>query len=208
MRAALPPDEDERLKALYAYNILDTPAEQAYDDIVQLASLICGTPIAVMTLIDKDRQWFKSIVGLDAKETPREVAFCSHAILNPAQVLVVPDATQDKRFSDNPLVTGEPGIRFYAGSPLLSHEGHPLGVLCVIDRKPMILSDDKIQALRILSRHISVQMELTRRMNDLARFQKLSVGREMDMIRMKTEINDLLIANGKSPRYEVGRKAA
>ena len=208
MKAELPSNEDARVRALRAHNILDTPAERSYDDIVQLAALICGTPIALMTLLEGNRQWFKSKVGLAGSETPRDVSFCAHAILDPTNVLVVPDATKDERFSNNPYVTGDPNVRFYAGTPLVDLEGHALGALCVIDHIPRVMKAEQLEALRILGRHLIVQMELTDNLQKLARFQKMSIGREHDMIRMKSEINDLLRAAGQLPRYPIGLKGA
>lgn len=149
-----------RLQALRSYAVLDTPAEQAYDDIVALASLICGTPIALISLVDEDRQWFKARVGLDAMETPRGQAFCAHAIVNPEQVMEVQDASKDARFAANPLVTGEPGIRFYAGAPLLTPSGSALGTVCVIDRVPRVLTPVMEEALKALSRHVSALLAL------------------------------------------------
>lgn len=162
MRAELPKDEAARLDALRRYAILDTGAEQSYDDLTRLAAHIAGTPIALISLIDEDRQWFKSRVGLDATETPRDQAFCAHAILKPEETMVVPDATRDVRFSGNPLVTGGPGIRFYMGTPLLTPDRQPLGTLCVIDNQPREMEPERVAALEILSRQVVAQFELRR----------------------------------------------
>lgn len=131
----LPPNETKRLDALIRYEILDTPAERTFDDFAFLAATICDTPMAAMSLVDASRQWFKARIGLDAPETPRENAFCAHTILG-QDVMIVEDAASDKRFAENPLVTGEPRIRFYAGAPLLDGKGNALGSICVIDRQP------------------------------------------------------------------------
>jgi hypothetical protein len=161
-RAPTPDDETARLAELQAYDVLDTPPEQQYDDLVDLAAHICEAPIALISLIDEKRQWFKARYGLETRETDRDVAFCAHAILQP-DTFVVEDALGDERFADNPLVTAEPKIRFYAGAPLVNAEGHALGTLCVIDRVPRKLSPDQEKSLRILSRHVMGQLELRRR---------------------------------------------
>ena len=154
MKANLPIDEALRLKALYDLAILDSPREQSFDDIAQVAMQLCNVPVAVVSLVDKDRQWFKSCLGLDATETPRDVAFCAHAILVPNDVLIVEDATKDSRFCDNALVTGAPYIRFYAGAPLITDDGMALGTLCVIDYQPRILSAAQIASLKALARQV------------------------------------------------------
>jgi PAS domain S-box-containing protein len=158
-RTTLPPDESARLATLLSFDILDTPAEAEFDDLTRLASQICETPIALISLIDADRQWFKSRVGLDATQTLRELAFCSHAILG-NDVMEVRNATVDPRFADNPLVIGEPGIRFYAGMPLTASDGHNMGTLCVIDRVPHTLSPMQFGALRTLGKQVVRHMEL------------------------------------------------
>jgi PAS domain S-box-containing protein len=161
MKAPLPSNEEARLKALYEYKILDTAPEQAFDDLTRLASQICETPIAAVSLVDSDRQWFKSKVGLDASETSREVAFCAHTILQ-SDLFVVPDAQQDMRFSNNPLVTSSPQIRFYAGAPLITSEDVAVGSLCAIDYKPRNLTPEQQEALEILGRQVVTQLNLRR----------------------------------------------
>ncbi len=169
---ALPKDEDDRLSALYSYGILDSEAEADFDDLVKLASYITNTPISLITLVDKDRQWFKSKVGLDDNETSREVAFCAHAI-HQDSLMVVPDATKDARFEENPLVTGNPDIRFYAGMPLSTPGGYKLGTLCVIDNKPRELTPEQVSSLEILGNHVMKLMELRRRNEEMKRLGEL-----------------------------------
>jgi GAF domain-containing protein len=160
MKARLPSDEVDRLNTLKRYRILDTTPELRYDDLTLLASKICGTPIAAISLIDADRQWFKSILGLEVKQTSRDVAFCAHAILEANQLLVVEDATQDGRFYNNSLVTGTPGIRAYAGAPLVVAGGHAIGTLCAIDTNPRSFSTSEREALAALGRQVVAQLRV------------------------------------------------
>jgi diguanylate cyclase (GGDEF)-like protein len=157
----IPPNEVERLIDLRALEILDTAFEERFDRITRIAQRIFGVPIALVSLVDEKRQWFKSRVGLDATETSREVSFCAHAILGD-QILQVSDATSDDRFRDNPLVTGDPKIRFYAGCPIESPDGNKLGTLCVIDREPRELDDDDLQALRDLANMVEEEVAAVR----------------------------------------------
>jgi GAF domain-containing protein len=152
-------NEAARVAALDRYAILDTDPEQSFDDLVILASHVCKTPIALLTLVDDHRQWFKSAVGVQVRETPREISFCAHAIQQ-HDLFIVRDALQDPRFKDNPLVTGEPHVRFYAGAPLVTEDGFSLGTLCVGDRQPRDLDEEQKLALTSLSRLALRQMEL------------------------------------------------
>jgi GAF domain-containing protein len=167
MNAPIPNNETERLAALKEYYILDTEAEQTYDDITALAAHICQVPMAMISLVDGERQWFKSKVGMERRETPREVAFCAHAILQ-REPFIVPDAKKDRRFSDNALVTSEPHVRFYVGFPLIDSEGLALGTLCVKDRKPRQLSSAQKQAMQLLARQAIALLESRRVLRHLA----------------------------------------
>ena len=161
MRAQLPDNESQRLAALAEYDILDSLPETAYDDITHLASELCGAPLAAVSLVDENRQWFKAAVGLDVTETPRDIAFCAHALFGP-EVLVIPDARTDARFADNPLVTDNPKFRFYAGAPLVTPGGEVLGTLCVIDHVSRDLSEEQSRSLTALARQVMAQLELRR----------------------------------------------
>jgi GAF domain-containing protein len=160
-KVAAPADESGRLDALRSLKILDTDAEQAFDDLTSLASYICGTPLAAISLVDEDRQWFKSKVGMSTSETSRNIAFCAHTILG-HELFMVSDATQDARFCESPLVTSNPQVRFYAGLPLATSDGHNVGALCVMDRKPRQLNADQIAALASISRLVQSQLEMRR----------------------------------------------
>lgn len=159
-------DEAARLKDLRHYKILDTEPEQSFDDLTLIASQICATPIALITLVDKDRQWFKSTVGVAVQETSRDVSFCAHAIQQQG-VFTVRDALEDARFRENPMVQGNPHIRFYAGSPITTRDGHALGTLCVIDYVPRELTNDQNRALQALQRQVEAQLELRRNIDEL-----------------------------------------
>jgi anti-sigma regulatory factor (Ser/Thr protein kinase) len=159
-------DEEGRLKALRRYRILDTKPERAFDDLTMLASYVCGTPIALITLIDADRQWFKSRIGISMAETSRSVSFCTHAIKQ-RDLYVVPDASKNPTFRDNPFVATENGIRFYAGAPLVTPDGYALGTLCVVDSVPRTLTPEQVEALDALRRQAQAQLELRVNLVDL-----------------------------------------
>jgi two-component system, NtrC family, sensor kinase len=167
----IPKDEKQRLAALHGYDILDTPPEKIFDSITVLASHVCETPIALLVLIDQDRQWFKARVGVRLKETPREFAFCAHTIMQRA-LFIIPDATQDKRFLANPLVASGPQYRFYAGAPLVTPDNRALGTLCVIDKMRRTLTPDQKKDLLALSRLAMTELELRRSLLKERRMKK------------------------------------
>ena len=190
-----PPNEEERLKALQAFEILDTAPELEFDDITKSAAEICDMPIALISLVDKDRQWFKSKQGLDASETPRDVSFCGHAINNPKELFEVQDSTKDPRFHDNPLVTQDPNVIYYLGVPLLTADGHALGTLCVVDHKPRQVSEEAKTALKALSQQVSYKLEFKKQNLELEAInERLRIEIEE---RKKTEV-ELIIARDKA----------
>jgi GAF domain-containing protein len=197
MKAPLPPDEAQRLATLAQYQVLDTPPEEAFDDLTLLASRICQMPIALVSLVDEHRQWFKAKVGMAAAETPRDIAFCAHAILHKDAVFEIHDAQADPRFVDNPLVTGEPQVRYYAGAPLIAPDGRALGALCVMDRTPRTLTAEQSEALRALSRHVVSQMELRRQTRQL---RDEAVEREHAKTLLKEQFDELTASKQETDR--------
>jgi hypothetical protein len=187
MTAPIPQNETKRLKVLWQYEVLDTVPEEVFDDLTELAARICEAPIALISLVDENRQWFKSKIGVTVSETSRDVSFCAYAIAQ-SDLFIVPDATQDKRFASNPLVTSEPKIRFYAGAPLITPDGHALGTLCVIDKVPRELRPEQQQALRILARHVVWQLELRRRSRELVDVRGENRGLKGDLEKARTEL--------------------
>lgn len=180
--AAFPKDETSRLEAVLDYNILDTMPERDFDDITGIASEICQTPIALITLVDADRQWFKSKIGIDVPQLPREFSVCSHAILQPGEVFVIEDASKDERFADHPMAAGPPHVAFYAGACLISPEGYPVGTLCVMDVKPRKLSESQLNMLMALANQVVGQMELRKQMRRLeqANEEAMRVNEELE----------------------------
>ena len=182
-----PANESARLRALDQYRVLDTLPEHQYDDLTRLASYICDTPISLVSLVDRDRQWFKAKVGLKSNETPRDVAFCSHAILGNS-IMQVKDAAQDERFRDNPLVVSDPCIRFYAGAPLITPEGLHIGTMCVIDRRPRELSERQLQMLEVLARQVIELLELRRREMEAKHRQQLLERSQQELERSNSDL--------------------
>src|SRR5215470_9215813 len=199
-------DDKARLQALRRYKILDTEPEKAFDDLTILASHICETPIALISLIDSERQWFKSRVGVNIAETSRELAFCDKAIQQ-SDLFIVPDATKDARFSSNPFVVSEPKIRFYAGAPLKSSDGYPLGTLCVVDMVPRELTDDQQEALLALSRQVQAQFELRKNLQELrlalAERDKAEAERDQTIAELQNALGHVKQLSGLLPACSV-----
>lgn len=211
MTAPIPPDERKRLTVLWQYDILDTVPEEVFDELTDLAAKICSAPMAMISLVDEDRQWFKSKVGLTQRETAREISFCTHAILQD-ELFIVPDATQDPRFAGSPLVTADPHVRFYAGAPLITPDGHALGTLCIMDRVPRQLTADQQQALRVLARHVVSQLELRRHARDLtdARTRGRAVKADLaaaraELAKVRRELNQCQVQLAKIKRKPAGK---
>jgi hypothetical protein len=190
MSAGNSDSEKKRLKVLWQYDVLDTIPEALFDDLTELAAGICEAPVALISLVDEKRQWFKSKFGLTVSETSRDVSFCAHAIQQP-DLFIIPDATQDVRFASNPLVTSDPKIRFYAGAPLTTPDGYALGTLCVIDKVPRELRSEQKQALRILARHVVSQLELRRRSKESKNNTRTPGQPEEDNNRLKNQLTRL-----------------
>jgi GAF domain-containing protein len=199
MTAPIPQNEKKRLKVLWQYEVLDTVPEEVFDDLTELAARICEAPIALISLVDENRQWFKSKFGTDVTETSRDISFCAYAITQPG-LFVVPDASLDERFADNPLVTSEPKIRFYAGAPLVTPDGYALGTLCVIDKVPRELRPEQKQALNILAHHVVSQLELRRRSRELGAVRD-------ETARLKGELEKARAELSASRRKPARRKA-
>jgi len=201
MIPAKPANEQQRLATLRGYEILDTEPEAAFDDLTLLASYVCQTPVALISLIDADRQWFKSKIGVSVTETSRDIAFCATAILQP-DVFVVPDTSQDERFAENPLVVSEPKVRFYAGATLMT-DGQALGTLCVVDRVPRELSPEQLEALRALSRQVLAQLELGRNLmrleRSLAARDRAEVEKELTLRELKAALANIRTLEGLLP---------
>jgi GAF domain-containing protein len=210
MAAQLPQNEKKRLKVLWQYEVLDTVPEEMFDDLTELAARICEAPMALISLVDEDRQWFKSKVGLTVDETSRDVSFCAHAIRQEG-LFIVPDATQDPRFAHNPLVTADPKIRFYAGAPLITPDGHALGTLCVIDIVPRELSPEQGRALSILARHVMTQLELRRHARELAAAHNAREATRAELEKARAEIatlkREMAKSNGSAARRKTGKSA-
>ncbi len=204
----LPFNESDRLKALHSYNILDTPAEPAFDELTALAASICDAPIALFNLIDAERLWIKSKVGLEATEVCREWAFCSHAILQPHKPLIISDTLTDERFADNPLVISPPNIRFYAGISIVTSSGHALGTLCVMDYLPRQLQPQQLKALQTLSHQLGSQLQLRQNVFKLAHTNQLLQRNEQHFRSLVEGVQDygifLLSPDGRVASWNAG----
>jgi GAF domain-containing protein len=208
MKAPIPKNEKKRLEVLWQYDVLDTVPERVFDDLADLAASICEAPVALITLVDEKRQWFKSKIGVSVGETSRDISFCGHAIMR-QELFIVPDATKDERFADNPLVISDPKIRFYAGAPLFTPDGHALGTLCVIDKVPRTLRPDQKRALEILSRHVMTQLELRRHAQELAQTNVERDNIRKDLQKVKAELLQVkrALGNSKSKARPATKKA-
>ena len=181
-------NEKKRLKVLWQYEVLDTVPEEVFDELTELAARICEAPIALISLVDEKRQWFKSKFGTDVNETSRDISFCAYAITQP-DLFIVPDASLDERFARNPLVMSEPKIRFYAGAPLITPDGYALGTLCVIDKVPRELRPEQKQALSILAHHVVSQLELRRRSRELGNVRSETARLKDELDKARAELN-------------------
>jgi len=191
MKAApIPQNEARRLKVLWQYEVLDTVPEEIFDDLSELAGAICEAPISMISMVDESRQWFKARTGISEKETSRDISFCAHAILQPG-LFIVPDAIKDIRFKDNPLVTGEPKVRFYAGAPLITPDGYALGTLCVLDSKPRELRPEQLKALRLLARIVVSQLELRRHSKELSKAREDTQFLKHELEKTRQHIEDI-----------------
>jgi two-component system, cell cycle sensor histidine kinase and response regulator CckA len=200
-------NEARRLKVLWQYEILDTVPEAVFDDLTELAARICEAPVALISLIDEDRQWFKSKVGVTLTETSRDISFCAHAIKQ-TDLFIIPDATQDLRFANNPLVISDPKIRFYAGAPLITPDGHALGTLCVIDKVPRELRLEQQQALRVLARHVMTQLELRRHAKELNEAHQAKEATDGELNKLQAENAKLKRELDKLKKAKPARKIA
>lgn len=199
MIAPKPRTECQRLNVLWQYEVLDTVPEEVFDDLTDLAAHICEAPVALISLVDEDRQWFKSRVGITRKQTSRDISFCAHAILQNG-LFIVSDASKDPRFRNNPLVKGPKGIRFYAGAPLITPDGHALGSLCVMDHKARKLRPEQANALRVLAHHVVSQLELRRHARELAAVRKDSNQQRAELARAQAEVARLRRQLGSKSR--------
>lgn len=191
MHTKPPKSEIKRLKVLWQYDVLDTVPEGVFDELTELAAKICEAPIALISLVDENRQWFKSKVGVSVKETSRDISFCAHAIRQGESLFIIPDAAKDPRFANNPLVKSQPKIRFYAGAPLITPDGHALGTLCIIDKKPRQLRPDQKRALIILARHVMTQLELRRHARELSIVRQTNDENAGELLKARVEITRL-----------------